>query len=80
MLISHLEQGYISLKKGRIEEIRKDYLRHLYLREVWAVFHERERQFEGKISGVSKEGKLQIELRDGSERSFDLKEITFPNL
>jgi BirA family biotin operon repressor/biotin-[acetyl-CoA-carboxylase] ligase len=80
MLIAHLEQGYISLKKGKIEEIRREYLRHLFLREEWAVFKEKDRHFEGKIYGVSKEGKLQIELKDGTERAFDLKEITFPNL
>jgi BirA family biotin operon repressor/biotin-[acetyl-CoA-carboxylase] ligase len=80
MLISHLEQGYISLKKGKVEEIHRDYLHHLFLREEWAVFEEKSNEFEGKIAGISKEGKLRMELKDGSDRLFDLKEISFPNI
>ena len=80
MLIAHLEQGYISLKKGKVDEIHRDYLHHLFLREEWAVFVEKSNEFEGKIAGVSKEGRLRMELKDGSDRLFDLKEISFPNL
>jgi BirA family transcriptional regulator, biotin operon repressor / biotin---[acetyl-CoA-carboxylase] ligase len=80
LLIAHIEQGYISLKKGKTETIRNNYLNHLYLKDQWAVFTEKDVPFEGKIIDVSKFGKLQLILRDGSERFFDLKEITFPNL
>lgn len=80
LLVTHLEQGYISLKKGRAEIIRGEYLSHLFLKDQWAIFTECSREFEGKIVGVSKVGKLQMILRDGSERFFDLKEIAFPNL
>ncbi|WP_332911338.1 hypothetical protein [Algoriphagus boritolerans] len=70
LLIAHIEQGYIALKKGRMEEIRKEYLIHLFLKDIWEVFSENEDKFEGKITGVSKDGKLQIKLRDGTERFF----------
>lgn len=80
MLISHLEQGYISLKKGKTEEIRRDYLHHLFLKEEWAVFEEKSIEFEGRIIGISKNGKLQMQLNDGTDRFFDLKEISFPNI
>jgi BirA family biotin operon repressor/biotin-[acetyl-CoA-carboxylase] ligase len=79
LLAIHIEQGYIALKKGKIENIRKDYLNHLFLKDQWAVYKEQSHEFEGKIVGISKLGKLQMILRDGSERFFDLKEITFPN-
>lgn len=80
LLVAHLEQGYISLKKGKMEEVRKEYLSHLFLKDQWETFTESEIEFEGKIVGVSQDGKLQILLKDGSERFFGLKEITFPNL
>lgn len=80
LLVLHLEQGYISLKKGKMEEVRKEYLSHLFLKDKWETFTENENEFEGKIVGVSQDGKLQILLKDGSERFFGLKEITFPNL
>jgi BirA family biotin operon repressor/biotin-[acetyl-CoA-carboxylase] ligase len=63
-----------------VDEIHRDYLHHLFLREEWAVFVEKSNEFEGKIAGVSKEGRLRMELKDGSDRLFDLKEISFPNL
>lgn len=80
LLISHIEQGFISLRKGKMEEILRDYVQHLFLKDKWAVFKENEIEFEGKITGVSRGGKLQLMLRDGSGKSFDLKEISFPNL
>ncbi|MDP2040140.1 MAG: biotin--[acetyl-CoA-carboxylase] ligase [Algoriphagus sp.] len=80
LLVAHLEQGYISLKKGKMEEVRKEYLSHLFLKDRWGTFTESEIEFDGKIVGVSQDGKLQIMLKDGSERFFGLKEITFPNL
>lgn len=79
LLISHIEQGFISLKKGKLEVILRDYLQHLFLKDQWAVFKENTNEFEGKISGVSRDGKLQMKLRDGSVRVFSLKEISFPN-
>ena len=79
LLVSHLEQGYLLLKKGKREEIQRDYLQYLFLRDEWAVFRESEVEFEGRILGISKEGKLQMELGDGTFRSFDLKELSFPN-
>lgn len=80
LLITSIEQGYISLKKGRAEQIKYDYLHHLFLKDQWAIFMEKSDEIEGKIVGVSKAGKLQMILRDGSERFFDLKEIAFPSL
>ncbi|HSF55878.1 MAG TPA: biotin--[acetyl-CoA-carboxylase] ligase [Algoriphagus sp.] len=80
LLISHIEQGFISLKKGKMEEIHSDYLQHLFLKDQWAFFKENDTQFEGKILGVGRDGKLQMRLRDGSIRSFGLKEISFPDL
>jgi BirA family biotin operon repressor/biotin-[acetyl-CoA-carboxylase] ligase len=80
LLVTHLEQGYIAMKKGKVEHIREEYLSHLYLKDQWAVFADHTQEFEGKIIGVSQLGKLQMLRRDGSEHFFDLKEITFPNL
>lgn len=80
LLVAHIEQGYIALKKGKIENTRKEYLSHLFLKDQWATYTGLHTDFEGKIIGVSDFGKLQMILRDGSERFFELKEISFPNL
>ncbi len=79
LLIVHLEQAYIALKKGKHSEIRAEYLRHLYLFGQQALFTVDEEALEGKIIGISESGNLQLELSNGHQRSFGLKEIAFPN-
>ena len=80
LLISHIERGVVSLKKGKMEGVMKDYLGHLFLKDQWAIFKESGVEFEGKIFGVSREGKLQMRLRDGRVRIFGTKEISFPDI
>ncbi len=79
LLIPHIEQGVISLKKGKMEDVMRDYLRHLFLKDQWADFKENGVGFEGKIVGISREGKLRMKLRDGRIRTFGTKEISFPD-
>ena len=79
LLIVHLEQAYIALKKGKHAEIRAEYLRHLYLFEQQALFTVGEEALAGKIIGLSESGNLLLELTNGQQRSFDIKEIAFPN-
>lgn len=80
LLIVHIEQGYIGLKKGKMEEVKREYLNHLFLKDNWAVFKVDGKDLEGKITGISSDGKLQLEERSGGLRFFGLKEITFPIL
>ena len=79
LLIVHLEQAYIALKKGKHAEIRAEYLLHLYLFEQQALFTVGEESLAGKIIGLSESGNLLLELTKGQQRSFDIKEIAFPN-
>jgi BirA family biotin operon repressor/biotin-[acetyl-CoA-carboxylase] ligase len=79
LMITHVEQVYISLKKGKFAEIRAEYLRHLYLFEEQAIFKVGEESLAGKIIGLSPSGNLLLELTNGQQRSFDIKEIAFPN-
>lgn len=79
LLITHVEQAYISLKKGKIELLKQDYLRHLYLLNQWALYRVGEQVQEGKIIGLSETGNLMVELPTGRQQSFGIKEISFPN-
>ncbi|MBC6366656.1 biotin--[acetyl-CoA-carboxylase] ligase [Algoriphagus sp. AK58] len=80
MLVTHLEQGYIALKKGKKSEIRSEYLRHLYLLDEQAVFMSNDTQIHGRIVGVSEAGNLLLETDLGTIKSFGLKEISFPKI
>jgi BirA family biotin operon repressor/biotin-[acetyl-CoA-carboxylase] ligase len=79
LLIIHLEQAYLALKKGKRELLKQEYLRHLYLLNQWAQYRVGEQTLEGKIIGLSEMGNLLLELPSGQQQSFGIKEITFPN-
>ena len=79
LLITHVEQAYLALKKGKHAEIKAEYLRHLYLFEQQALFTVGEESLAGKIIGLSESGNLLLELTNGQQRSFGIKEIAFPN-
>jgi BirA family transcriptional regulator, biotin operon repressor / biotin---[acetyl-CoA-carboxylase] ligase len=79
LLIVHLEQAYIALKKGKKAVLTQEYLQHLYLFEEWAVFKIGDHELEGKIIGLTEIGNLLLELPSGRQQSFGIKEISFPN-
>ncbi len=76
-LCVYLEARYLQLKSNKFEQIDKAYMERLYLNGAWANFVFSETVFEGKINGVSKLGKLQIEMKSGETKEFDLKEVAF---
>lgn len=80
MLVANLEQGYLALKKGRVSEIRKNYLYQLFLKGHWAEFGHGEQRFVGRITGISDAGKIRIELESNEVLEFGFKEVSFPNL
>lgn len=76
-LCEFFEARYLQLKSNKLESIDTAYLERLYRLNEWANYKSGEASFEGKIIGVSKVGKLQVELRSGVVKEFDLKEIAF---
>jgi BirA family biotin operon repressor/biotin-[acetyl-CoA-carboxylase] ligase len=79
LLITQVEHAYISLKKGKRELLRQEYLRHLYLLDQWALYRVGEQTLEGRIVGLSDSSNLLLELPTGKQQSFGIKEISFPN-
>lgn len=76
-LCEFFEARYLQLKSNKLEGIDNNYLERLYKLNEWANYISGEVPFEGKVKGVSKIGKLQVEMRNGEVREFDLKEIVF---
>lgn len=72
-----IEVRYLQLKSNKLESIDNAYLKRLYRFEEWGNYKSQEAVFEGKIKGVSQIGKLQVEMRSGEIKEFDLKEIAF---
>ncbi|HEY0031527.1 MAG TPA: biotin--[acetyl-CoA-carboxylase] ligase [Bacteroidia bacterium] len=77
LICAHLEARYLQLKANKEESIDDAYLACLYKRGNWAAFECAGEMLEGRISGVSPAGKLQVEMRNAEIKEFDLKEIRF---
>ncbi len=76
-LCEFFEVRYLQLKANKLEGIDNGYLERLYKLNQWASYSSEETKFEGKIRGVSKIGRLKLELRSGEMKEFNLKEIVF---
>jgi BirA family transcriptional regulator, biotin operon repressor / biotin---[acetyl-CoA-carboxylase] ligase len=76
LLIARIEKHYISLKKGDGKKLRESYLSNLYRNGEWARYDDGE-VFEGKIEGISPEGKLILEKRAGSLNLYGFKEVKY---
>ena len=76
-LCEFFEARYLQLKSNKLESIDTAYLERLYRLNEWANYKSIDSGFEGKITGVSSIGKLQVEMRSGDLKEFDLKEIGF---
>ena len=76
-LCEFMEAGYLQLKANKLEAIDSAYLQRLYQIEEWCDYSVDEQILNGKIIGTSVSGKLQIQLKSGEIREFNLKEIRF---
>lgn len=72
-----MEARYLQLKTNKKQLLDTAYLHRLYRIDEWKNYSEKDVVFEGKITGVTLEGKLRMELRDATIKEFSLKEITF---
>lgn len=58
--------------------IDKEYTQNLFGWQEWKTFKTLDKStFEGKIIGISQEGKLMLENKDASIKVFEMKEISF---
>lgn len=75
-LLSHLESRYLQLRQGRAQDLKEDYLKHLYRLNEHHTFQSGDDQFWGKILGIDDQGRLRVLIRD-QEKDFGVKEISF---
>ncbi len=80
--ISNSIKNHITtLENNSRDFFKQEYLENLFLWQKLAWYQDIDQnKFEGKIVGISTEGKLQIELTSKKIREFNLKEIKFLQL
>jgi BirA family transcriptional regulator, biotin operon repressor / biotin---[acetyl-CoA-carboxylase] ligase len=76
-LLANLDIRYKQLLYGDRENLRNEYILHLYRYGEWHKYRSSGRSFTGRIAGVSTSGKLIIENRNGSVRDFAFREVDY---
>ena len=81
--ISEIQEELLKCLAGRIQQLRsgvdqkKEYLSILFLNNKVATFESEDQQFMGIIKGISKSGKLHIQLENDSITTFENQEVKF---
>ena len=78
-LFSAFSDAYELTSPARLPELDQAYHQSLYLRDVSATYREiaTGNIFSARIRGVASTGQLRLEMTDGRERLFSLREIGF---
>ncbi len=73
-----VEARYLQLKAGHFKKLSEDYLSRLYLLNEWSLFRYEEGIINGKITGITASGQMEMETAEG-RMLFNNKEIEFIN-
>jgi BirA family transcriptional regulator, biotin operon repressor / biotin---[acetyl-CoA-carboxylase] ligase len=75
MLCAAIEVRYLQLRAGKPEKLRREYFERLFLAGEFTRYTDFARVFEARITEVTDEGFLVLELTDGTLRRFAMKEV-----
>jgi BirA family biotin operon repressor/biotin-[acetyl-CoA-carboxylase] ligase len=78
-LIDSIKLNFKFIDENKFDSIDEQYLKCLHKYEKPSMFRDvlKDKQFLGKIVGVSEDGKLNVELENEKIKVFNLKEIEF---
>lgn len=65
VLCAHLEKEYLALKSDGYAGQKERYLERMFRREEWHSYLENGEEFQGRIKGISTDGRLLMETRLG---------------
>jgi BirA family biotin operon repressor/biotin-[acetyl-CoA-carboxylase] ligase len=76
-LAYNLDRRYKQLLQGKTSEIDSEYLKYMYRFGQWEEYSDTNGLFEGRITGLNTNGRLQIEDRRGRIYEYAFKEVKF---
>ena len=79
LLLQKFEARYLTLKQGQTDELWSDYHKVLYRKNRKSFFESGDESFEGTLTRVQKDGRLEVLMNDGHSKLFAHKEISFVN-
>ena len=75
-VFSCIEKRYLQLKTDD-SKIHSEYLKNLFQFEQWTYYEIDSKHLEARIIDVTENGKLKMEMKEGSIKEFDMKELKF---
>jgi len=72
-----LDKWYTHLRMGNYSRIHEAYLNHLFKYKTQSKFESSGIRFTGTITGINKDGQLEISKEDGTDVKFNHKEVKF---
>lgn len=76
-ITKNIEKYYNIAEQKQWSILNEKYHRHLYKRNQWLEFEDKEGAFVAKIKGVNTYGQLEIIDKEENLRTYNFKEITF---
>ena len=76
LLNSKFNSWYSILKNKELAVIDKEYHDNLLNYGIWSIYRTKKIQFKAKLCNVNQFGLLTLELEDGKEQQFSLKEVS----
>jgi len=77
-LLKELKLSFLKFSNRASQESLNDYEKFLFRKDILSKFIDIKNQlFRGTIRGITKEGKLIVELDGGANTEFDFKEVQF---
>ena len=74
--LKRLHERYLDLRRGREDDIRRDYRNALYRGDGFYMYRDGGGAFEARIKEVETTGHLLLELRSGELRRYAFKEVS----
>ena len=76
-VMDHFQNDYALLQQGKEEEIRKQYMAHLYRSAGFHRYRDVRGEFMAEIVDVEPTGHLQLRFQDGNMVRYEFKEVRF---
>ncbi len=76
-LLASIENRYLQVKNGNVQQLEQEYLNALYWINERHTFEDEKEQFSGQIIGISEFGQLQIKDENKTIRTYNFKEVSF---
>jgi BirA family biotin operon repressor/biotin-[acetyl-CoA-carboxylase] ligase len=74
---NHYEKWFLRLKKSDLSLIDETYQKQLFRLNELSGFEQNKSRFIAKVLGVNEAGLLLLEMEEGAQKTFDIKDVQF---